>query len=292
MTNRVTYKLKIADIHFFVDTYPDKYTEEIFAPYLTDEDADNAVHVECILTQEEIVAPVSTKLTDRERNEWYSEADGKYTVCFRDLDKGFVCARFDYDNNTKSARVIMLDVEKLHGIDTEFFLSNILENLFRLVLVFEGGFVVHASSIVHEGYGLAFSALSGTGKSTHTALWQEVYPGTEILNDDGPALRKRDGVWHIYGTPWAGTSGININVAVPLKSLVFLERSDVNTIRVLSALESIRRIFEAIIHPVSDELMNLVLSTLSDFISQNELCVLGCNISHDAPRTVKEFLYK
>lgn len=294
MEERVLYKLKIADIYFFADTYPDRYTKEIFEPYITEDvpPLQDIINVECNLTEEEISVPADGKLTSREANEWYSDGAGRYTVCYRDPDEGFVCARLDYDNNTKKAVVLMLDVNKLKGIDTEFFLANVLEYLFRLVLIFEGGFIVHASSIVHEGYGIAFSALSGTGKSTHTALWQEVYPGTVILNDDGPALKQRDGIWYIYGTPWAGTSGINVNAAVPLKSLVFLERSEVNTIRTLSALESIRRIFEAITHPVSDELMNVILGTVSSFISGNELCVLGCNISPEAPKTVKEFLYK
>ena len=167
-----------------------------------------------------------------------------------------------------------------------------MERLFRLVLVFYGGFTVHSSSIIHDGYGVAFSATSGTGKSTHTSLWQKVYPDTFILNDDAPAFRCIDGVWHIYGTPWAGTSGINVNASAPLKALVFLERSEVNKIRSLSALESIRRLFEAIIHPVSDELMNMVLTSVSSFMSASQMYVLGCNMTDDAPRTVREFLYE
>lgn len=293
MENRVTYRLKIADIYFCVDTYPDSYTEETFASYITEDTLpDDAVYVECHLTEETINPPSDGKLTCREDNDWYSSGKGKYTLCCRDPYGGFVCARLDYDNNTNSAKLTMADVNKINGTDVQYFLYNVLEYLFRLVLLFRDGFVVHASSIIHEGYGIAFSALSGTGKSTHTSLWQEVYPDTVILNDDGPAVRIIDGVWYIYGTPWAGTSGINVNASAPLKSLVFLERSEVNTIRTLSALESIRRLFEAIVHPVSDELMNIILTTVSEFISRNELCVLGCNISPEAPKTVKEFLYK
>ena len=105
-------------------------------------------------------------------------------------------------------------------------------------------------------------------------------------------MRQKDGIWYIYGTPWAGTTGINENMSAPLKALVFLERSDTNTMRTLSALEGIQRIFEAITHPVSDELMGIVLNTLSSFISGSRMCVLGCNMTDDAPKTVKEYLYK
>ncbi len=292
---REKFSVKIADIVFEIDTYCDPYTKDIFEPYLTLEDTEckeDMVKVHCSRVGEDIELPSSNKLTDREDYNWYSDGDGRYTMCFTDPDEGFVCARLDYDDNLKTAKAVLKDVKALCGIDDEFFLSNILERLFRLVIVFYGGFIVHASSIVHEGYGLAFSAVSGTGKSTHTDLWQRVYPGTYMLNDDGPALRQTGDTWYIYGTPWAGTSGINKNEKAPLKALVFLERSEYNVIRDISAIEGLRRIFEAIIHPVSDELMNRVLTAVSSFMSLARMCVLGCNISEEAPRTVKEFLYK
>ncbi len=290
---REKFSVKIADIVFETDTYFDPYTKDIFKPYLTTEDdlCNDKVKVHCSRIQGDIEEPLSNKLTEREDYNWYSDGNGKYTMCFIDPDEGFVCARFDYDDNLKTAEVVLKDVRAYNGTDDEFFLSNILERLFRLVIVFCGGFIVHASSIVHEGYGLAFSALSGTGKSTHTDLWQKVYPGTYILNDDGPALRQIGDIWYIYGTPWAGTSGINKNEKAPLKALVFLERNEYNVIRDISAIEGLRRIFEAIIHPVSDELMSRILSSVSSFMSLARLCVLGCNISEEAPKTVKEFLY-
>lgn len=293
MNEREQYTLKIADIIFCIDSYPDAYTKSSFAPYIvSDWEEEDIVRVHCSYAQGTIEVPASDKLTQRGDGNWYSDGEGRYTMIFTDPDDGFVCARIDYDNNAKSAELVLVDVASVNGTDAQFFLCNIIERLFRLVLVFYGGFTVHSSSVIHQGYGVAFSALSGTGKSTHTALWQRVYPGTVIVNDDAPAFRKKGDVWYIYGTPWAGTSGINANVCAPLKALVFLERSDVNKIRPLSALEGIKRIFEAIIHPVSDELMGIILSSVSSFMSLSQMCVLGCNMSEDAPKTVKEFLYK
>ncbi len=290
---REKYTLGIADIIFNIDTYPDEYTRKMFSPYIiNDADITDAVNIKCTRTKDSIPEPSGKLLTEREIANWYHMGEGAYTVVFKDPSEDFVSASFTYDNSSKSAEVLLMDVAQLHGTDDTFFLYNILEYVFRLALIFSGGFAVHASSIVHDGYGVAFSAESGTGKSTHTALWQKVYPDTVILNDDAPAMRQKDGIWYIYGTPWAGTTGINKNMAAPLKALVFLERSDTNTIRTLSALEGINRIFEAITHPVSDELMGIVLNTLSSFISASRMCVLGCNMTDDAPKTVKEYLYK
>lgn len=286
------YRLKITDLIFDIDTYSDETTEKKFEPYLTEDTSEAHLCITCTLTDERIKEPESTKLTEREEVNWYSSGEGCYSICFNDFINDIICARIDYNNNKKKAEVYVYDVKKHLSIDGSAVLCNVLERVFRLALVFNGGFVMHASSIVHDGYGIAFSAESGTGKSTHTGLWMKVYPQTYILNDDAPALRKNDGTWYIYGTPWAGTTGINCNTSVPLKAAVFLERSEVNKIRPCSALEGIKRLFEAIIHPVSDELVNITLSAVSDFISTAQICVLGCNMTDDAPKTVKEYLYR
>ena len=56
-------------------------------------------------------------------------------------------------------------------------------------LIGHGRFFLHASAVVYEDAAYLFSAPSGTGKSTHTALWRELFPGSYILNDDKPVLQ-------------------------------------------------------------------------------------------------------
>ena len=94
------------------------------------------------------------------------------------------------------------------------------------------GLMLHASAIAVDGKAYLFSADSGTGKSTHTRLWQQVL-GTDrvtIINDDKPALRRIQGEWFVFGTPWSGKHGQNRNVQVPLAGICFLERSEENAI--------------------------------------------------------------
>ncbi len=291
MESKNTYFLKIADIYFKIKSFYDEYTLEQFQAYMVDTCPDNFIDVECVLTREQLEEPSGTRLTEHSESNWYIDADGAYILSFYDAENQCICANMRYDTRLSKAYALLYDVESIYGVDTQFFLYNILEYAFRIALVFNGGFAIHASSIVHEGYGLAFSAESGTGKSTHTGLWMKNYPGTYILNDDAPAMRFVDGVWYMYGTPWAGTTGINANVRVPLKSLVFLERSLQNTIRDASTPEAIRRIFEAIIHPMSDQITDLIFDMVSRFITHSRICVLGCNISDEAPKVVKEYLF-
>ena len=288
----IKYNLKIADIYFEVESFPDEYAENEFRAYMVDSlPNEDAVKVKCIRTTDKIPEPCGEKLTLKGESNWYREKDGRYSLCFYDSDNDCICAVMTYDNNIKQAEVTLLDVYNLFGIDTEYFLHNIMEYAFRMTLLFHGGFAVHASSIAYKGFGIAFSAESGTGKSTHTDLWLKNYPGAYILNDDGPALRLMGDKWYIYGTPWAGTSGINVNAGVELKALVFLERNETNVIRDCPTGEAIKRIFDAIVHPMSDEITDIVFDSVSKFFMLSRVCVLGCNMSDEAPETVKEYLF-
>lgn len=38
-------------------------------------------------------------------------------------------------------------------------------------------FLFHGSAIAYKGSGVLFTAVSGTGKSTHAALWKDAFPG-------------------------------------------------------------------------------------------------------------------
>lgn len=63
---------------------------------------------------------------------------------------------------------------------------------------------MHGSCIVARGEAYLFLGESGTGKSTHTRLWQEHVPGSTLLNDDSPIVWAEDGEVWAYGSPWSG----------------------------------------------------------------------------------------
>ncbi len=95
-----------------------------------------------------------------------------------------------------------------------------------------GGLMLHASAVELDGKAYLFSGPSGMGKSTHTKLWQQIFgERAQIFNDDKPALRREDGRWYAYGTPWCGKDGINQNKRVPLAGICFLKRGQENVIR-------------------------------------------------------------
>ena len=92
--------------------------------------------------------------------------------------------------------------------------------------------LLHGSTVAVDGQAYLFTAPCGTGKSTHTRLWRELFGDRAVMvNDDKVFLQLRqDGVW-AYGSPWMGKHGIGTNISAPLKGICFLQRGTENVIQ-------------------------------------------------------------
>ena len=141
---------------------------------------------------------------------------------------------------------------------------------FYLELVKHDGFYLHASAVALENRAYLFSAPPGTGKSTHTRLWQSIFGAeAEVFNDDKPALRRLDGTWYAYGTPWCGKDGINSNRKVPLCGICFLKQAQENRIRRLTQQEAVQRILSQTIFRFEDaSMLNAMLSSLDRLVRE------------------------
>ena len=92
--------------------------------------------------------------------------------------------------------------------------------------------LMHGSTVAVDGRAYLFTAPCGTGKSTHTRLWREVFGGRAVMvNDDKPFLRFMDGAVIACGTPWTGKHGLGSNVSAPLAGICILSRGTENRIR-------------------------------------------------------------
>ena len=100
---------------------------------------------------------------------------------------------FDIDINVDKKRVeiAMREHPELNANDWEYMLTG---SDFYTDLIKFNGILLHSSCVVVDGVAYAFSADSGTGKSTHTQLWLKHFGDRAyILNDDKPAIREIDG---------------------------------------------------------------------------------------------------
>ena len=100
------------------------------------------------------------------------------------------------------------------------------------------------------------------GKSTHTAKYVAAFPDAVIINDDKPALRRLDGQWVVFGTPWCGKDGINANLSAPLAGICFLHRGE-RAIRQLSALEALPQLLSQTVGRGNAERAELLLRLLN-----------------------------
>ena len=99
------------------------------------------------------------------------------------------------------------------------------EVLMICMLAKNRGLMVHACGIDDDGRGYLFAGNSTHGKSTLARLWKD---RATILNDDRIILRKRDGRFWMYGTPWHGDfNGVSPN-GVPLEKIFFLRHAPGN----------------------------------------------------------------
>ena len=142
-------------------------------------------------------------------------------------------------------------------------------------------FLAHGSAIAVDGQGYLFTARSGTGKSTHTRLWREVFmERSAMINDDKPFLELTgDGIW-IHGSPWSGKHGLDSNIRVPLKGICLLERGSENTIRPAKP-EDVRELLKGF-RPQTPEQAGKYEALLTELLKKVPLWQLDCNKEKEA----------
>lgn len=131
-----------------------------------------------------------------------------------------------------------------------------------------GAVILHSSAVEKDGKAYLFSAPCGTGKSTHSKLWQKVFgERAKVFNDDKPVLRKIDGIWYAYGTPWCGKDGININMKAPVAGICFLKQAQENKIRRLSNREAVQKMIWQTAHNYANaERMDMRLELIDSIV--------------------------
>ncbi len=151
------------------------------------------------------------------------------------------------------------------------------------------GFFFHSSALELDGDGYLFTALSGTGKSTHTRNWRRVFGDrVTMINDDKPLVRKIDGKFFVCGTPWMGKSDIGCNRVAPVKAVYVLQRGEDNRAERVSPGLVLKQLLEATLLPKNRSDMQKLLALFNDLFSEVPLILLTCNKDADAARVAYE----
>ena len=133
--------------------------------------------------------------------------------------------------------------------------------------------LLHGSCVAVDGTAFLFTARSGTGKSTHTGLWRQVFGSRAVMvNDDKPFLQLRPEGVFACGSPWSGKHGLDSNVILPLGGICLLERGAENQIRPMEMAEALPMLLHQSYLP-SEEACSLV-HTLANRVP---LWQMACN---------------
>lgn len=167
-------------------------------------------------------------------------------------------------------------------------------SVFYTGLILFGGFMLHASAVLMDGKAYLFSAPSGTGKSTHTEMWQKVFgkDRAKILNDDKPAIRIEDDGIFAFGTPWSGKTDLNINVKAPIAGICFIEQGKTNKIKRENGGAVVAKMLSQTIRPHDEKDMDMLLGHLDKVLRQIPVYTLFCDISEEAVYTAYNAMSK
>ena len=149
-------------------------------------------------------------------------------------------------------------------------------------IIQHGRFFLHASAVVCGGGAYLFSGPSGIGKSTHTAMWQKLFPGIQILNDDKPVIWPEKGKITAWGTPFSGKTQLQMNRGVPLRGICFLKQARENRIRPVAETEALALILNNTWRPKDDKTMNLLLNGIQQVVEEIPIFELSCTTDPEA----------
>ena len=112
--------------------------------------------------------------------------------------------------------------------------------LFARLLADRGGIILHGSGIIFKEKGYLFVGHSDAGKTTLVKIFHH---HAKILNDDRMIVRKENGSFYLYGTPWHGELSLVAPDRVPLKAIFFLNQAKENKVERAEGLEVFKRLY-------------------------------------------------
>ncbi len=154
----------------------------------------------------------------------------------------------------------------------------------------EGLFALHSASILYQDRAWLFAGSSGTGKSTHAALWERLFE-TPLLNGDLNLIGISGDVPVVYGIPWCGTSGIYTTKTYPLGGITLLKRAAENGALPMTEDERQLKVMHRLISPSwTNDMLSRNLDFAADLQTRIPVFCLQCTKETAAAHTMKQII--
>jgi len=159
------------------------------------------------------------------------------------------------------------------------------------LLMHYSGMYIHGAAVLYKGKTYLFTAPSGTGKSTHVALWKQLLgEGAVILNGDKPFIRLEDGQLLVYGGPWRGKEGWGENRSAPLGGIFVLRRGETDRVERIDDFDALNELLAATIYPEDAQTTEKLVELVGCIIESVPIRVLYCTKNLSAAGTAVQFI--
>ena len=225
-----------------------------------------------IILSDKLPAVSGRKAADGFFSEFYYDGSRLSAVTMNRLTgKPSVAAEFPLDGGDISICALSCDKDYALNVRNLWSAFDLPQQL-----LLNSTLVLHASSIGYDGKAIVFSAPSGVGKSTQSALWEK-YRGAVQLNGDKVALKKEGDKFFAYGLPFCGTSRICHNYKMPVEAIVTLGQASGSTAKRLSGLTALRALLPNLFgHMSIPYCRERLLKCVSDVLSALPIIQLDC----------------
>ena len=184
----------------------------------------------------------------------------------------------DFEVEASEAEIEEERLRNPEGFSAGYLESVVLHRKIAEQLPRFGALVFHAAVVEIDGRAYAFTAKSGTGKTTHTRhLISAFGDRARYVNGDKPIIRIIDGVPYAFGTPWRGKESYGENISSPLVGIAFLSRAAENSADVVDSGGYGASILSSVYIPKNRETAVLALSVVSKMLSSVTVVDLRCN---------------
>lgn len=207
-----------------------------------------------------------------------------------------LCRDYETDNTQKVDIVLQASAEEIEAELSDSSVTNVgycegvcLYRKLCALLPSYDAVMFHSAAVEVKGEGFAFFGKSGSGKSTHAALWKRIFgDGLIFVNGDKPIYRFEDGILYAYGTPWCGKEGLNTNTKTAIKALGLIKKASENSVRALSPKEAATSLIEQVIFPKDAVGTLKTMDFLDRMISTVPIYEISCSISEEAAKLAYE----
>src|SRR5437773_12339969 len=181
-------------------------------------------------------------------------------------------ADFAYEFEGAALRAFPSEI-RFDGVRNQYALDSLLRFLLSWKLLDRRGFLLHAATVVRDGKAYIFTGRSGAGKSTVASL----SPQGSVLTDEISLLRRENGVWRAYGTPfWGEFRAAGSNTSAPVAGIFRLLQAAENRLEALRPMAILRALLPNVLFFSAEAEAN---RRLLEILSQAATEISGYNLA-------------